>query len=198
MKLDAALAIDAAHLRDVAGIVRAAEEIGFSALWTPETQHNGFFPLLLAAEHSQRIELGTAVTIAFPRSPMVMAQNAWDMQAISGGRFILGLGTQVKAHIERRYSAEFVPPGPRMKEYVESVQAIFRAFAGLDGGVGPAAPIRQVLHLPAEHLAVELLGRLGALRVQLVVAKHVLHGSSSRLPSTNAVDRSESTLDPCS
>ena len=114
MKLDAALAIDAAHLRDVAGIVRAAEDIGFGALWAPETQHNGFYPLVLAAEHSQRIELGTAVAIAFPRSPMVMAQNAWDLQALSRGRFILGLGTQVKAHIERRYSTPWPsPPGPR-------------------------------------------------------------------------------------
>ena len=128
MKLDAALAIDAVHLRDVAGIVRAAEEIGFSALWTPETQHNGFFPLLLAAEHSQRIELGTAVTIAFPRSPMVMAQNAWDMQAISGGRFILGLGTQVKAHIERRYSTNWEAPVPRLRDYIAALRAIWQSW----------------------------------------------------------------------
>ena len=90
MKLDAALAIDATHLRDVARIVRAAEAIGFGALWAPETQHNGFFPLLIAAEHSRTIELGTAVTIAFPRSPMVMAQNAWDLQALSAGASSLG------------------------------------------------------------------------------------------------------------
>ena len=124
MKLDAALAIDAAHLRDVATIVRAAEEVGFAGLWTPETQHNGFYPLLLAAEHSQRIELGTAVAIAFPRSPLVMAQNAWDLQALSGGRFILGLGTQVKAHIERRYSVPWDAPVARLRDYIAAMRAM--------------------------------------------------------------------------
>ena len=128
MKLDAALAIDAAHLRDVATIVRAAEEVGFAALWTPETQHNGFFPLLLAAEHSQRIELGTAVAIAFPCSPLVMAQNAWDLQALSGGRFILGLGTQVKAHIERRYSVPWDAPVARLRDYIAAMRAIWHSW----------------------------------------------------------------------
>ncbi|MBS1966793.1 MAG: LLM class F420-dependent oxidoreductase [Chloroflexi bacterium SZAS-1] len=128
MKLDAALAIDAAHLRDVAGIVRAAEDIGFGALWAPETQHNGFYPLVLAAEHSQRIELGTAVAIAFPRSPMVMAQNAWDLQALSRGRFILGLGTQVKAHIERRYSTPWEAPVARLRDYIAAMRAIWHSW----------------------------------------------------------------------
>jgi probable F420-dependent oxidoreductase len=128
MKLDAALAIDATHLRDVARIVQAAEAIGFGALWAPETQHNGFFPLLIAAEHSQKIQLGTAVTIAFPRSPMVMAQNAWDLQALSGGRFILGLGTQVKAHIERRYSTAWDAPVARLRDYIGALRAIWSAW----------------------------------------------------------------------
>ncbi|HEX9374321.1 MAG TPA: LLM class F420-dependent oxidoreductase [Roseiflexaceae bacterium] len=128
MKLDAALAIDAAHLRDVARIARAAEAVGFGALWTPETQHNGFYPLLVAAEHTERIELGTAVAIAFPRSPMVMAQNAWDLQALSGGRFILGLGTQVKAHIERRFSVAWDSPVARLRDYIAALRAIWRAW----------------------------------------------------------------------
>jgi probable F420-dependent oxidoreductase len=128
MKLDAALAIDATHLRDVARIAQAAEAIGFGALWAPETQHNSFFPLLIAAEHSQAIQLGTAVSIAFPRSPMVMAQNAWDLQALSGGRFILGLGTQVKAHIERRYSTAWDSPVARLRDYIGALRAIWSAW----------------------------------------------------------------------
>jgi probable F420-dependent oxidoreductase len=128
MQLDAALAVSAAHLRDVARIARAAEEVGFGALWTPETQHNGFYPLLVAAEHTRRILLGTAVAIAFPRSPMVMAQNAWDLQSLSGGRFILGLGTQVKAHIERRYSTPWDAPVARLRDYIAALRAIWRAW----------------------------------------------------------------------
>jgi probable F420-dependent oxidoreductase len=128
MKLDAALAIDAAHLRDVAHIVRAAEAIGFAGLWTPETQHNGFYPLVIAAEHSQRVELGTSVAIAFPRSPMVMAQNAWDLQALSGGRFILGLGTQVRAHIERRYGMTWDTPVARLRDYIGALRAIWQSW----------------------------------------------------------------------
>src|SRR6059036_1176752 len=129
MKLDAALAVDAAHMRDVAAIARAADAIGFAGLWSVETKHNGFFPLLIAAEHSRRIELGTAVAIAFPRSPMVTAQIAWDLQALSGGRFILGLGTQVKAHIEKRFSVPGERPAARIREYILALRAIFDAFA---------------------------------------------------------------------
>ena len=128
MKLDAAVAVDAARLRDVAAIARAAEEVGFAGLWSAETQHNGFYPLLLAAEHTRRIELGTAVAIAFPRSPMVMAQNAWDLQALSGGRFILGLGTQVKAHIERRYGVAWDAPLARLRDYIAALRAIWHSW----------------------------------------------------------------------
>lgn len=128
MKLDAALSIDAAHLRDVARIARAAEAVGFAGLWTPETQHNGFYPLLLAAEHTEQIELGTAVAIAFPRSPMVMAQNAWDLQALSGGRFVLGLGTQVRAHIERRFGVAWDAPLARLRDYIGALRAIWHSW----------------------------------------------------------------------
>src|SRR5262249_60366707 len=99
MRLDAALTVDASHLRDVARIAQAAEAVGFGALWTPETQHNGFFPLLVAAEHTQKIALGTAGSVAVPPSPMGMGPNAWGVQAPSGGRFILGLGPQGYGHI---------------------------------------------------------------------------------------------------
>jgi probable F420-dependent oxidoreductase len=128
MKLDAVLAVDAAHMRDVAGIARAADAIGFAGLWTAETKHNSFFPLLIAAEHSQRIDLGTAVAIAFPRSPMITAQIAWDLQALSGGRFILGLGTQVRAHIERRFSMTWEAPVAKLRDYIEALRAIWNTW----------------------------------------------------------------------
>jgi probable F420-dependent oxidoreductase len=128
MKLDALLAVDAARMRDAAAIARAADAIGFAGLWSVETKHNGFFPLLIAAEHSAHVELGTAVAIAFPRSPMVMAQIAWDLQALSGGRFILGLGTQVKAHIERRYGMAWEAPVARLRDYIGALRAIWSAW----------------------------------------------------------------------
>ena len=128
MELDALLAVDAARMRDAAAIARAADAIGFAGLWSVETKHNGFFPLLIAAEHSARVELGTAVAIAFPRSPMVMAQIAWDLQALSGGRFILGLGTQVKAHIERRYGMTWEAPIARLRDYIGALRAIWSAW----------------------------------------------------------------------
>src|SRR5688500_14185330 len=105
MKLDAMLSPESNSFAQAGHIARAAEELGFAGLWTNETKHDAFLPLALAAEHSRRIALGTAVAIAFSRSPMVTAQIAWDLAALSDGRFMLGLGTQVKAHIERRFSA---------------------------------------------------------------------------------------------
>jgi probable F420-dependent oxidoreductase len=128
MKLDANIVVDAAHMRDAAAIARAADALGFAGLWSYETKHNGFFPLLIAAEHSQRVELGTSVAIAFPRSPMVMAQIAWDLQALSAGRFILGLGTQVRAHIERRYGMAWDAPVARLRDYVGALRAIWHAW----------------------------------------------------------------------
>src|SRR5262245_61206339 len=128
MKLDANIVVDAADMRDVAAIAQAADAIGFAGLWSVETKHNSFFPLLIAAEHSRRVELGTAVAIAFPRSPMVMAQIAWDLQALSNGRFILGLGTQVKAHIERRYGMAWEPPVAKLRDYIGALRAIWNAW----------------------------------------------------------------------
>ena len=127
---------------DIAGIAAAArrtEELGFDGLTAPEAGHDPFLPLVVAAEHTQRIRLGTNVAIAFPRSPMVTAQVAWDLQQLSGGRFQLGLGTQVKGHVERRYASSWTgPPGPRLREYVLCLKAIFETFQkgekpGFDG-----------------------------------------------------------------
>jgi probable F420-dependent oxidoreductase len=128
MKIDAALPLEDDHLRDIPAIARAADRVGFAGLWAVETKHNGFFPLLLAAEHSERIELGTAVAIAFPRSPMVTAQIAWDLQSFSRGRFILGLGTQVRAHIERRYGMAWEAPAAKLGDYIQALRAIWQAW----------------------------------------------------------------------
>ncbi len=116
----------------VGGIVAAArnlEELGFDGAMMPEAGHDPFLPLVLAAEHTQRITLGTNVAIAFPRSPMVTAQIAWDLQQLSGGRFKLGLGTQVKGHNERRYCTPWTAaPGPRLREYLLAMRAMFQTF----------------------------------------------------------------------
>jgi probable F420-dependent oxidoreductase len=101
MKFDAAL--PPVHLKDVPAIAKAAQEIGFDALWTQETQHDPFLPCTLIAEHTTHLQIGTAVAVSFARSPANLAYTAWDLAAQSNGRFILGLGTQVKAHIERRF-----------------------------------------------------------------------------------------------
>jgi probable F420-dependent oxidoreductase len=107
---------------------RRAEDHGFDALFSAEIAHDPFVPLAFAALATERIRLGTGIAVAFPRSPMVVANVAWDLQAHSGGRFTLGLGTQVKGHNERRFSVAWSPPVPRLREYVQALRAIWRAW----------------------------------------------------------------------
>lgn len=126
MQFDVAIAPD--DLNVVPAIAQAAEALGVGALWTVETSHNPFLPLALAAHATRRVELGTGIAVAFPRSPMVTAQIAWDLAAQSGGRFILGLGTQVKAHITRRFGIAWDSPGPRMRDYLLALRAIWQAW----------------------------------------------------------------------
>jgi probable F420-dependent oxidoreductase len=123
MKFDVTIFPD--DLNTVGHLARAVEDQGFSGLWTAETAHNPFLPLTHAAAHTSRIHLGTAIAVAFPRSPMVVASIAWDLAEQSKGRFILGLGTQIKAHITKRFSAEWGPPVPKLREYIESMRAIW-------------------------------------------------------------------------
>jgi probable F420-dependent oxidoreductase len=123
MKLDAAL--PPVHLKDVPAIAKAAQEIGFDALWTQETQHDPFLPCTLIAEHTSQLRVGTAVAVSFARSPANIAHTAWDLAAQSDGRFILGLGTQVKAHIERRFGQPW--PESVTAKLREQIQVI-RAF----------------------------------------------------------------------
>lgn len=112
-------------LNAVAEFIARAERAGFDGVTVAENAHNPFLPLAVAAVHSSRIELATGVAIAFPRSPMMMANNAWDLQAASNGRFVLGIGSQVKAHNERRFSTPWSAPAPRMREYVQALRAIW-------------------------------------------------------------------------
>ncbi len=126
MKLD--VMSNAQALDDVQVLTRRAEAAGFGALWFTESGRTAYLSCAAAALASERMTIGTAVAVAFPRSPMVTASIAWELADATDGRFIVGLGTQVKAHIERRYSSEYSPPGPRMKEYVEAMRAIFAAF----------------------------------------------------------------------
>ncbi|MCY4105463.1 MAG: TIGR03617 family F420-dependent LLM class oxidoreductase [Chloroflexi bacterium] len=115
-------------LRRAGEIARAAEELGFAGVWTVDTAHNPFLPLALAAAETHRIQLGTAIAVAFPRSPMVMAQIAWDLAEQSQGRFILGLGTQVRAHIVRRFSSEWGPPVAKLRDYLAALRSIWQAW----------------------------------------------------------------------
>jgi probable F420-dependent oxidoreductase len=107
---------------------RQAEEDGFDCVQSNELKHDPFAPLAFAALATERVQLVTSVAIAFPRSPMIVANQTWDLHAHSGGRFAIGLGSQVKAHNERRFSVPWIAPAARMGEYVESLRAIFRCW----------------------------------------------------------------------
>ncbi len=123
MKIDTALM--PSTFEAAATVARQAEELGLDGLWTAETSHDPFFPLVVAARETERIQLGTGVAIVFPRSPMVLANICWDLQANSGGRFMLGLGTQVKGHNQRRFSVKWEAPVKRLREVVLSLRAIW-------------------------------------------------------------------------
>ena len=111
---------------DNAGKAAAQQEArGYDGIWVPETSHDPFLPLLLAAEHTERLDLGTGIVVAFARNPMTLAQVSWDLQAASQGRFILGLGSQIKAHITRRFSMPWSHPAPRMREMILAIRAIW-------------------------------------------------------------------------
>ena len=101
------------------------EAAGYSGAWTAETSHDPFFPLLLAAEHTETLELGTSIAVAFARNPMTLANIGWDLQAFSKGRFVLGLGSQIKPHITKRFSMEWSHPAPRMREMIMAIRAIW-------------------------------------------------------------------------
>ena len=116
-------------LADATSQARAAEQAGFDGLWIPEGSAPAFELCTAAALSAPGLGIGTGVAVAFARSPMVTAQAAWLLARATAGGFQLGLGSQVRAHVERRYGAPFDPPGPRLREYVMALRAIFDAFA---------------------------------------------------------------------
>jgi probable F420-dependent oxidoreductase len=125
VKVDGGIGFEA---KDAAGTARRAEEAGYDGIWCPETGHDAFLPLLLAAEHTERLELGTGIAVAFARNPMSMATVANDLQLFSKGRFMLGLGSQIKPHIEKRFSMPWSHPAARMREYVLAMRAIWSSW----------------------------------------------------------------------
>lgn len=125
MKVDGGIGGD---LRDAAKAAMTQEEQGYDGLWAAETAHDPFFPLLLASQATQRVELGTGIAVAFARNPMNLAQIAWDMQAASEGRFILGLGSQIKPHITKRFSMPWSHPAARMREMILAIRAIWASW----------------------------------------------------------------------
>jgi probable F420-dependent oxidoreductase len=128
MKIDVVLWIN--DLNQAPAAARAAEELGFNGLWTGDVNHNPLFPLVLAAEHTRRLQLGTSILVAFARSPMDVAYQAWDLARYSQGRFLLGLGTQVPAHITRRFGMAWRSPAvDHLREYVAALRAIWHAWS---------------------------------------------------------------------
>ncbi|MFM8793887.1 MAG: LLM class F420-dependent oxidoreductase [Acidimicrobiales bacterium] len=122
MKVDGGIPADLSKAAQAAKDVEAA---GYSGAWTAETAHDPFLPLAVAAEHTERIELGTSIAVAFARNPMLLANLGWDLQAFSKGRFVLGLGSQIKPHIEKRFAMEWSHPAARMREMVQAIHAIW-------------------------------------------------------------------------
>jgi len=125
MKVDGGIGGD---LRGAGAAAKAQEEQGYDGLWTAETAHDPFFPLLLASQQTERVELGTGIAVAFARNPMNLAQIAWDLQAASEGRFILGLGSQIKPHITKRFSMPWSSPAARMREMILAIRAIWASW----------------------------------------------------------------------
>jgi probable F420-dependent oxidoreductase len=133
-------------LKKVPAAALAAEAAGYDGLMTLENRHDPFLPLGVAATSTQRIGLLTGLAIAFPRSPMVMANLGWDLQSASDGRFVLGLGSQVRGHNERRFSVPWSAPAPRLREYIAALRAIWRCW---ERG--------EKLHYEGEHYSFTLM-----------------------------------------
>jgi probable F420-dependent oxidoreductase len=125
MKIDCGISL---AISSGAAMARAAEEAGYDGAWTAETNHDPFLACVVAAEHSERLEIGTSIAVAFARNPMTMAHTAHDLQSFSKGRFLLGVGSQIKPHIERRFSMPWSQPAARMREYIAAMRAIWDAW----------------------------------------------------------------------
>ena len=122
MKVDGGVGL---NLHTVGAQAAELEEMGYSGVMTAETAHDPFFPLLVAAQHTEKVELMTSIAVAFARSPMTLANIGHDLNAYSEGRFVLGLGSQIKPHITKRFSMPWSSPAARMREYVMAMRAIW-------------------------------------------------------------------------
>jgi probable F420-dependent oxidoreductase len=134
-----------------AELARAAESAGFSGMLYTETSQSPWMLIATAAQAAPSLTFTTGIAVAFARSPMVSAALAWELAENTGGRFRLGLGSQVKAHVERRYGSEFDPPGPRLRDYVEAVKACLRAFRG-EEKLDHQGPYYQLTLLPRQWM----------------------------------------------
>ena len=128
MKVDGG--IPPAGMSEIARVAKELEDVGYDGAMSAETNHDPFLPLVVAAEHTERLELGTGIAVAFARNPMTLANTAYDLQAFSKGRFRLGLGSQIKAHIEKRFSMPWSHPAARMREMVLAIRAIWACWNG--------------------------------------------------------------------
>lgn len=131
MKVDTTMILTNDHLRhpqEIGAYAKKLENIGFDGTFTFEGQHEPFLPLAIATQHTQRAEIGTGIAVAFARNPMNLANLGYDLQLMSQGRFILGLGTQIQAHIEKRFSMPWSKPATRMKEMIEAIRAIWHCW----------------------------------------------------------------------
>jgi probable F420-dependent oxidoreductase len=122
MKIDGGIGL---NLNTAGQQAKEAEDFGYDGIWVPETSRDPFLPLVLASEHTERLEIGTSIAVAFARSPMTLAHTAYDLTQYSRGRFILGLGSQIKPHITKRFSMEWSKPAARMREMVLAMHAIW-------------------------------------------------------------------------
>lgn len=111
---------------------KMVEDAGFESCWTAETVNTAYIPASIAIHHTEKINVGTAIALAFPRSPTITAMTAWDLDELSGGRFILGLGTQVKRVNQNRFSVKFEHPAPKIKEYAQAIRTVWAANRGQD------------------------------------------------------------------
>ena len=123
-----ATTVPQSDLRLVKAAAQAIERDGYAVLYSLENRHDPFLPLSIAAVETERVELATGIALAFTRSPMAVANAAWDLNEASRGRFVLGLGTQIKAHNEKRFSVPWSAPAPRMREYIQALKAIWRCW----------------------------------------------------------------------
>ena len=114
-----------AQLGEAAAEARRLADIGYDGVYSLEGSWDPFYPLVMASEHAPALDIATGIAVAFPRNPMHLAYQAWDLQKFSKGRFLLGIGSQVKAHIEKRFGVAFSPPAARMREYILALKAIF-------------------------------------------------------------------------